>query len=84
MHLKALKEVHLGDKTNGPRNLEYKYIIGSIFILPHLWLPETLSLKTVQYNCPILKCGLKESELCTFCSETGQSFMYLFLGMPPQ
>jgi hypothetical protein len=65
-----LKEVHLGHKTNGPRNLEYRYIIGCIFILPHVWLPETLSLKIFQYNYPIFKSGLKETELCTFCSET--------------
>jgi hypothetical protein len=27
-------------------------------------------LKIFQYNYPIFKSGLKETELCTFCSET--------------
>jgi hypothetical protein len=84
MHFEDIKGSPFRSQTNGSRNLEYKYIIWCIFILPHVWLPETLSLKTFQYNYPIFKYGLKETELCIFCSETEKSLLYLFLGMPPQ
>jgi hypothetical protein len=49
------------------------HIIGCMFILPHLWLPD---LKTFQYNYPIFKCGLKETKLSTFCSEPEKSLLY--------
>jgi hypothetical protein len=78
MHFEDIKGSPFRSQTNGSRNLEYKYIIWCIFILPHVWLPETLSLKTFQYNYPIFKYGLTETELCTFCSETVKSLLYLF------
>ena len=57
-------------------------MIGRIFILPLLGLQEKLNFK----NFPIeelpqtllFKCGLKETKLCTFCTETKESLLHLF------
>jgi len=32
-------------------------------------------------NFFLYKCGLKETELCTFCTETKESLVHMFLGM---
>ena len=62
-------------------------MIGGIFGLTLLGLQETLSFKTFSSNFPIellqqtlFKCGLKETELCTFCTET-KEFTASVLGM---
>ena len=62
-------------------------MIGRIFILPLLGLQEILNFKIFSSNFPIwitatnsflFKCGLKETELCTFCTETKESLLHLF------
>jgi hypothetical protein len=58
-------------------------MIGGIFILPLLWLQETklqnfqfkLSHRMTATNSFLFKCGLKETELCTFCTETKESLL---------
>ena len=63
-------------------------MIGRIFILLLLGLQEILNFKTFSSNFPIeyitstnsfhFKCGLKETELCTFYTETKESLLHLF------
>ena len=60
-------------------------MIRGIFILPRLWIQETLnsfqlklSHRITATDSFLFKCGLKETELCTFCTETKLSLLHLF------
>jgi hypothetical protein len=62
-------------------------MIRRIFILPLLRLQEILNFQNFQFklshritatNSFLFKCGLKETELCPFCTETKESLLHLF------
>ena len=62
-------------------------MIGRICILPLFRTTRNTKLQNFQFklshritatNSFLFKCGLKETELCTFCTETNESLLHLF------
>ena len=84
LYLENIKESHLRSQTNKPRNTNRW--LGYIHFSPFRATRNT-KLQNFQFKLShiitatttfLFKRGLKETELCTFCTETKESLLHLF------
>ena len=90
LYLKNIKESPLRWGNKWPQELRIQiYDWGYIYSSP-IRATRNIKLQNIQFklshrltatNYFLFKCGLKETEPCTFCTETKESLLHLFLEM---